>query len=114
MARPSLCINVALVRQLSDISINGLSADVESIANCDLAFKKAVGRLRGCDDAKLYIVTTPEGFKTTYKLFKKEHKGELIKAKSTDNPYLPESYIEELKKHIHLGPPIQRSTSDCL
>ena len=39
--------------------------DVESIANCDLAFKKAVGRLRGSDEAKLYIVTTPEGFKTT-------------------------------------------------
>jgi len=72
--------------------------DVESISNCTLAFKKATGRLRGCDNPTLYIVTTPEGFKATYNIFKKEQKGKLFNAKSTDNPHLPESYIDDLRK----------------
>ena len=44
------------------------------------------------------IVGTPEGFKWLYKFFVKEAKRSklLIKAKTTDNPYLPDGYIETL------------------
>jgi len=63
-------------------------------------FRKAIGRLRGSEEAKLFIVTTPEGFKATYKIFVENQKSsqEIIHAKTTDNPYLPESYIELLKQ----------------
>ena len=42
--------------------------DVESWKNCDMAFKKAIGRMRGCDDTELYIVTSPEGYSRTGRL----------------------------------------------
>lgn len=45
------------------------------------------------------MVSTPEGFKFLYDFFVSEKKPnrKLIKAKTKDNPYLPESYIETLK-----------------
>jgi len=68
---------------------------------------KAIGRLRGMSDAQIYSVTTPEGFHFTYNKFVKEPQTkiaegrevttELIKAKTTDNPYLPDSFIEALR-----------------
>ena len=72
--------------------------DVESEKNCDMAYTKAIARLRGCDNPVFYIVTTPEGFKVTYRIFAENpmESKELVQAKTTDNPYLPESYIESL------------------
>ena len=63
------------------------------------AYLKAVGRMRGSEKAQVYIVTTPEGFKSTYKLFVEQNTGDkkLIRAKTTDNHHLPKSYIEKLK-----------------
>ena len=61
-------------------------------------YKKALARLRGNEKATLFIVTTPEGFKATYKIFvEQENKDKMIfHAKTTDNPYLPKSYIDLL------------------
>lgn len=72
--------------------------DVESEKNCSLAYTKAIARLRGCDNPVLYIVTTPEGFKETYRIFAENPKDSkaLFQAKTTDNPFLPESYIKNL------------------
>ena len=73
--------------------------DIESRKNCDSAWTKVQGRLRGCDNPQLFIVTTPEGFRKTYDMFVKDNKDarrHLIRAKTTDNPYLPDSYIETL------------------
>jgi hypothetical protein len=68
------------------------------------AFKKVLGRLRGNNKACLFIVTTPEGFSSTYKIFvenasllEDDIQKTIIHAKTTDNPYLPESYIKLLK-----------------
>ena len=36
--------------------------DIESFKNADIAISKALGRLRGCKDAELFITTTPEGY----------------------------------------------------
>ncbi len=72
--------------------------DIGSYKNCEIAYQKAIGRLRGCENARLYIVTTPEGFHYTYKLFKEEGAAKhLIQAKTTDNPHLPASYIHYLR-----------------
>ena len=73
--------------------------DVESYKNCDIAINKALGRLRGCDDAELYITTTPEGFHYTHHLMV-ENSGPdkfLVHGKTTDNKYLPASYIQSLR-----------------
>ena len=46
------------------------------------------------------VTTTPEGFKFVYNKWVKEKNGpeyELIKTKTTDNPFLPSSYVENLK-----------------
>ena len=63
-------------------------------------FRKAIGRLRGCKFPKLFIVTTPEGFKATYNIFvenvKKSQK--LIHAKTLDNPHLPKKYIQQMEE----------------
>lgn len=56
---------------------------------------RALARLRGCKDATLSITSTPEGFKFCYEL-QQAGKIKQIKAKSTDNKSLPESFIEEM------------------
>ena len=43
------------------------------------------------------IVSTPDGFKWMYDYFVKQGKGYLIRARTEDNPYLPKSYIADLK-----------------
>ena len=65
--------------------------------NC---FRKIIGRLRGSDKTQLYIVTTPEGYKATYHIFIENKKDgqRLIQAKSTDNPYLPQNFIDSLRQ----------------
>ena len=73
--------------------------DVESYKNCDIAVNKALGRLRGCEDAELYITTTPEGFHYTHFLMVEQDGPDklLVHGKTTDNTYLPESYIQSLR-----------------
>lgn len=64
------------------------------------AFNKILGRLRAGNTRQLVITTTPEGFKAAYRIFVEENKsGErrLIKAKTTDNKYLPADFIETLE-----------------
>ncbi len=73
--------------------------DVESYKNCDIAVNKALGRLRGCEDAELYITTTPEGFHYTHYLMVEQAGADklLVHGKTSDNKYLPSSYIQSLK-----------------
>tara|TARA_Y100000593_G_scaffold9514_1_gene17305 strand:+ start:1066 stop:2343 length:1278 start_codon:yes stop_codon:yes gene_type:complete len=73
--------------------------DVESWKNCDIAYKKAIGRMRGSDNCEVYIVTTPEGFKYTHHQFVENGNDSkaLIHGKTTDNHFLPDSYINLLE-----------------
>ena len=73
--------------------------DIESYKNCDIAVNKALGRLRGCDDAEMFITTTPEGYHFTYDFMVQDHNTSkyLVHGKTTDNHYLPESYIQSLR-----------------
>ena len=73
--------------------------DIESYRNCDIAFKKAVGRMRGAEDCEIYIVSTPEGYHYCHKIFVEDANDDtfLVHGKTTDNIYLPESYIQLMK-----------------
>ena len=75
--------------------------DVESKRNAELAVNKALGRLRGCEDAELFMTTTPEGFKFTHDFLvnKASPNKVLIHGRTEDNPYLPKSYIRSLKEN---------------
>ena len=75
--------------------------DVESYKNCDMAFKKSIGRMRGSDNCSIYIVSSPEGFKYLYKIFVEDANKDryLVHGKTTDNTYLPKSYIELLESN---------------
>ena len=73
--------------------------DVESWKNCDVAFKKAIGRMRGSEDTEIFIVTSPEGYHYTHKIFVEDDNEDrfLVHGKTTDNNTLPESYIRLLE-----------------
>ena len=75
--------------------------DVESKKNAELAVNKALGRLRGCEEAELFMTTTPEGFKFAHDFLvnKSSPNKYLVHGKTEDNPYLPKSYIESLKEN---------------
>lgn len=62
----------------------------------EIVFTNAVARTRRSENGSINITTTPEGRKKTYKLFIVEKKGRLIQGKTTENPYLPQSYIDNL------------------
>lgn len=64
------------------------------------SFKAVVGRMRGAEKTQIYVVTTPEGFKATYHIFveKADEAKKLIKAKSSDNPFLPKEYLEQMAR----------------
>ena len=75
--------------------------DVESWKNCDMAFKKAIGRMRGSDNCEIFIVTSPEGFHYTHKIFVTDNNDDryLVRGKTTDNTYLPKQYVKLLESN---------------
>jgi hypothetical protein len=74
--------------------IDTIRADVAAIA-----WKKIMGRMRAGKVRQIATTSTPEGFKFLYKWFVKEAKPgrRLIQAKTTDNPYLPDDFIQDLR-----------------
>jgi len=73
--------------------------DLESWKNCEIAYNKAIGRLRGSEDTELFIVSTPEGYHFFHHIAveKANENTHLVKGKTTDNPYLPNSYVKLLE-----------------
>jgi len=73
-------------------------------SRCEIAWTNAIARLRGMENAQLFIVTTPEGYKVTYRKFVEDLEADptlketrkLLRGKTTDNPYLPKSFIDNL------------------
>lgn len=64
-----------------------------------IAWQKAIGRMRGCDNPVMCITTTPEGFKFCHEEFveKKTDDKLLVFGKTTDNVYLPDNYLRLLE-----------------
>ena len=64
-----------------------------------MAYKKLQGRLRKGNVRQMFNTTTPEGFAGAYELFEKMKIGRIIRAKTVDNPYLPQDFIDDLQKN---------------
>lgn len=97
MDNPSLIVGYQVGYSLID------EADILPQKKMDLAVRNIVARNRkdlpdGAANS-LDAVSTPEGFKWMYNFFvkNKSEKRILIKAKTSDNPFLPSSYIETLQ-----------------
>ena len=75
--------------------------DIESWKNCEIAYKKAIGRMRGSEDCEIFIVSSPEGYHYCHHIAveKANESTHLIHGKTTDNPYLPDGYIKLLEQN---------------
>lgn len=63
------------------------------------AVEMFLARLRGGTKPQLAMASTPEGYKILYQLFVEESDKpdrKLIRAKTTDNPYLPDGFVDSL------------------
>lgn len=65
---------------------------------CTKMIQKLQGRIRIGNVNQLFVVSTPESFSWMYNFFVKEDSDDkrLIKAKTSDNPFLPKDYIPKL------------------
>lgn len=63
------------------------------------AYMKLLGRLRKGNTRQMVIVSTPEGFRAMHRIFVTEmdESKRLIQAKTTDNHYLPQDYIDTMR-----------------
>ena len=63
------------------------------------AFRLLQGRIRSGPKPQIAVCSTPEGFGWLYNFFVEsdDDSKRLIRAKTTDNPWLPESYIQSLR-----------------
>jgi len=75
--------------------------DIGNYRQTNLAYNKAIGRMRGSDNCEVFIVTSPEGFGKTYEIFVDQDNDSkhLVHGKTTDNPYLPDSYVKLLEEN---------------
>jgi hypothetical protein len=65
------------------------------------ASEMMLARLRGGKKPQLAVASTPEGYNWMFKTFVEDASSDrrLIKARTTDNPYLPEGFVESLYKN---------------
>lgn len=91
MSEPENIIGYEVAYSLID------EADILPKDKMELAFNKILGRNRAIENATIDMVSTPEGFKF---LYDKVNSGlfNVIKAKTTDNKFIPKKYIEDLKE----------------
>lgn len=76
--------------------------DTSPLETSQKAVEMFLARLRGGNQPQLAMASTPEGYKIMYNLFVEGAENEdrrLIKAKTTDNPYLPEGFVESLYRN---------------
>lgn len=76
-------------------------ADTIPLAIADKMFIKIKGRIRKGTVRQLALVSTPESFNFMYKMFVEDARDDkkLIKAKTSDNVFLPAGYIDDLRKN---------------
>lgn len=98
-----ICKSLVNYEKLVGLNLAHAHVDEIDVVNADIGYKaylKLLGRLRVGYHRSLNLYSTPEGFKTLYKIFVDEadETKRLIKAKSTDNPFLPDDFIETMRK----------------
>ena len=100
-----LCRSFENYQRIIGLNLAFCIADEVDVVNYSItskAFPKILGRLRSGVVRQFAAASTPEGFKWLYNEFgspdalaRTDRK--LIKMKTTDNPHLPDDYIERLK-----------------
>ena len=98
-----ICMSMENVDRLVGINAAFIICDEFDTSKAEIAYKafiKLLGRLRAGNVRQFLITTTPEGYKATYRIFitEKDDSKRLIKAKTSDNKYLPLDFIETLRK----------------
>lgn len=73
-------------------------ADTASKSVATQAMRMALARLRSGNVQQFYAATTPEGFGWAFDTFEKNASEDtaLIRAKTTDNPFLPDGFVDSL------------------
>ena len=73
-------------------------ADTVNKRDAEQAMNMALARLRSGNVQQFYATTTPEGHSWAFDTFEKNAKEDtrLIRAKTSDNPFLPEGFIDSL------------------
>jgi hypothetical protein len=74
--------------------------DTMSLLDAVSMMRKSKPRIRKGNHLQFFAVSTPEGFNFCYNFFEQEADSDkrTIRAKTMDNPFLPESYVSDLKK----------------
>ncbi len=98
-----ICMSMENVERLVGINAAFVICDEFDTSKPEIAYKaynKLLGRLRSGNVRQFIITTTPEGFRATYRIFIEESADNkrLIKAKTSDNKYLPPDFIETLEQ----------------
>ncbi|QHJ83856.1 MAG: hypothetical protein [Bacteriophage sp.] len=102
-----LCCSMENYKRLVGLNCSHVSLDEFDTTDQVIAysaFTKLLGRLRAGRVRQMNIVSTPEGFMAMYRIFvsdvrqKPELAGKrrIIHAKTTDNPYVPPDFIENM------------------
>lgn len=97
-----ICKSMEGYERLIGINAAWVVMDEFDTAKPDLAYNayiKLLGRIRVGTVRQMVIVSTPEGFRSMYRIFVEEadENKRLIKAKTTDNYHLPQDYIDTMK-----------------
>ena len=100
-----LCRSFETVSRIVGVNLSHVivdEIDTVSYKITSQAFPKILGRLRSGNVRQFASASTPEGFKWLYNEFaspeaKSRTDRRLIKMKTTDNPHLPEDFIERLR-----------------
>lgn len=99
-----ICMSMENYERLVGINASWAVMDEVDTSKSDIAekaYNKILGRIRTGNVRQLCIFSTPEGFSFCWKCFVKDiNKGSkrLIKARTLDNKYLPQDFIETLRQ----------------
>lgn len=96
-----ICSSLENYERLIGVNAAWVISDEFDTTKAELAYNaylKLLGRIRVGNLNQYVIASTPEGFKAMHRIFVKEKRDNtrLIRAKTTDNRYLPEEYVQNL------------------
>lgn len=91
MSEPETIVGYEVAYSLID------EADILPFDKMHIAYNKILGRNRSVENASIDMVSTPEGFKFLYEKANSGH-FKVIRAKTTDNKFIPKNYIDQLKE----------------
>ena len=88
-------------RRWAGLNLAGFGLDEGALLKDDMAWKMGLSRLREGKHLSGWVTTTPEGFNWVYEYWKNNRKNDyqLIQGKTTDNPFLPQEFVESLKEN---------------